>query len=168
MQPRLTRSRTDRLIGGVCGGLGYYFGIDPVIVRLIFVVLTFTTFVFPVVYPILWLVMPEAGSSSTPPIGLPPEAPFDPMTGQPLPPRQPPISQPGFGGSVRPPTPESPVPPNSRHRTLGLLLMGVGGVILLHTVGSAIGQMLNIDVSGFVVPMLLVGVGVYLLRKKTV
>lgn len=38
---RLYRSRTNRIIFGVCGGLGEYFGIDPIIFRLIFVVLTF-------------------------------------------------------------------------------------------------------------------------------
>jgi phage shock protein C len=65
MQSRLTRSRTDRVIGGVCGGLGYYFGIDPVIVRLIFVVLAFTPpLVTLIIYPILWLITPEAGRSS--------------------------------------------------------------------------------------------------------
>jgi phage shock protein PspC (stress-responsive transcriptional regulator) len=36
---RLYRSRSDRLIGGVCGGLGHYFGIDPIIVRVAAVVL---------------------------------------------------------------------------------------------------------------------------------
>jgi phage shock protein PspC (stress-responsive transcriptional regulator) len=38
---RLTRSSEDRLIGGVAGGLGRYFGIDPIIVRIAFVVLCF-------------------------------------------------------------------------------------------------------------------------------
>jgi phage shock protein PspC (stress-responsive transcriptional regulator) len=35
---RLYRSRTQRMIGGVCGGLGEYFDIDPTLVRLLFVV----------------------------------------------------------------------------------------------------------------------------------
>ena len=35
---RLTRSRTDRKIAGVCGGLGEYFGIDPTLFRVGFVV----------------------------------------------------------------------------------------------------------------------------------
>jgi phage shock protein PspC (stress-responsive transcriptional regulator) len=39
---RLTRSSSDRVIGGVAGGLGRYFGVDPVIFRIAFVVLTFT------------------------------------------------------------------------------------------------------------------------------
>jgi len=38
---RLYRSRTNRIIFGVCGGLGEYFGIDPIIFRLIFLALTF-------------------------------------------------------------------------------------------------------------------------------
>ena len=36
---RLYRSRTQRVIGGVCGGLGEYLSLDPLLVRLIFVVL---------------------------------------------------------------------------------------------------------------------------------
>lgn len=39
---RLYRSRQDRMIAGVCGGLGHYFNIDPVIVRLVFLVLLFS------------------------------------------------------------------------------------------------------------------------------
>ena len=40
MEKRLTKSKTDRKLFGVCGGLGEYFGIDPTLVRLAFVVLT--------------------------------------------------------------------------------------------------------------------------------
>lgn len=40
MEPakRLFRSRSDRMIGGVCGGIAKYFNIDPTLVRLLFVV----------------------------------------------------------------------------------------------------------------------------------
>lgn len=34
---QLFRSRQDRMIGGVCGGLGKYFGIDPTLVRILFI-----------------------------------------------------------------------------------------------------------------------------------
>ena len=34
---QLYRSREDRMIGGVCGGLGEYFGIDPTLVRVLFI-----------------------------------------------------------------------------------------------------------------------------------
>lgn len=71
MQPRLTRSRNEVIIAGVCGGLAEYFGIDPVIVRLIFVLVTLTSGIGLLVYPILWLVMPKAGA---PAAGFPPGA----------------------------------------------------------------------------------------------
>jgi phage shock protein C len=65
MQPRLMRSRTEVIVAGVCGGLAEYFAIDPVIVRLIFVLVTLTSGIGLLVYPILWLVMPKAGAPSS-------------------------------------------------------------------------------------------------------
>jgi phage shock protein C len=64
MQPRLMRSRTEVIIAGVCGGLAEYFAIDPVIVRLIFVLVTLTSGIGLLVYPILWLVMPKTGATA--------------------------------------------------------------------------------------------------------
>jgi phage shock protein C len=64
MQSRLMRSRTEVIIAGVCGGLAEYFGLDPVIVRLIFVLVTLTTGIGFIVYPVLWLVMPKAGANA--------------------------------------------------------------------------------------------------------
>ncbi len=61
MQPRLTRSRNNKMIAGVCGGLAEYFAIDPVIVRLIFVLVTLTSGIGLLFYPVLWIVMPKAG-----------------------------------------------------------------------------------------------------------
>jgi phage shock protein C len=40
-QRRLTRSRSNRIIAGVCGGLGNYFGVNPWIFRILFVLLVF-------------------------------------------------------------------------------------------------------------------------------
>jgi phage shock protein C len=59
MEKRLYRSRTDRIVGGVCGGLGEYFGIDPTLVRLAAVLLTLVNGVGVAVYVILWIVVPE-------------------------------------------------------------------------------------------------------------
>jgi phage shock protein PspC (stress-responsive transcriptional regulator) len=58
MTNRLYRSRKDRLIGGVCGGLGVYFGIDPVIFRLLFVVAAIWGGVGVLTYLIMWIVIP--------------------------------------------------------------------------------------------------------------
>lgn len=60
MQSRLVRSRTDVVIAGVCGGLGEYFHVDPVIVRLIFVLVTLTSGIGIIIYPVLWIIMPKA------------------------------------------------------------------------------------------------------------
>lgn len=40
---KLTRSIADRMIAGVCGGLAQYMGMDPTVIRLIFVLLFFVT-----------------------------------------------------------------------------------------------------------------------------
>lgn len=58
---RLIRSRTDRMIAGVCGGLAEYFDLDVSIIRILFVVLTIFTAAFPgiLVYIIMWIVVPE-------------------------------------------------------------------------------------------------------------
>ena len=64
-QPKkLYRSKTNRMIAGLCGGLGEYFNIDPTIVRLLAVLGFFFTAsgVF-WAYIILWIVVPEQPAS---------------------------------------------------------------------------------------------------------
>jgi phage shock protein PspC (stress-responsive transcriptional regulator)/uncharacterized membrane protein (UPF0136 family) len=58
---RLQRSRTDRVIAGVSGGLGEYFDVDPVIFRIAFVVLAFVGGAGFLLYPAAWLLLPEEG-----------------------------------------------------------------------------------------------------------
>lgn len=60
MTKRLYRSTTDRKIAGVCGGLGEYFGIDPAIPRLIFVLLLLPGGAPGIIpYIIMWVVVPK-------------------------------------------------------------------------------------------------------------
>jgi len=60
MEPkRFYRSTTDRKIAGVAGGLADYFDIDPLLVRLIFVILAFAGGGGVLIYLILWIVTPE-------------------------------------------------------------------------------------------------------------
>jgi len=47
------------MIAGVCGGLAEYFRIDPVLVRVLFVVFTFTGAIGLIAYVLLWLLVPE-------------------------------------------------------------------------------------------------------------
>ncbi len=58
MNPRLQRTRNDTVIGGVCGGLARYFGLDPVWIRLLFVLLALGDGVGVLIYIILWIAMP--------------------------------------------------------------------------------------------------------------
>jgi phage shock protein C len=55
---RLYRSRTDRMLGGVAGGLGDYFDVDPVLVRLAWVALAFAG-IGVVAYIVAWIIVPE-------------------------------------------------------------------------------------------------------------
>lgn len=149
------------MIGGVCGGLGQYFGLDPVIVRLIFVVLAITTFLTPILYPILWLVMPEGDSGApVPPADLPPDARFDPMTGRPL--ARPRMTA-GFSTAA-----ELGADSTRRGgpRMLGFILAGVGGIILLSQVGEALETVFNVELGGIIFPLVLVGIGIFLLRRR--
>jgi phage shock protein C len=52
------RSEKNRILGGVCGGLGQYFGIDPTILRIIFVLLTVFGGSGLLIYLVLWLILP--------------------------------------------------------------------------------------------------------------
>ena len=57
---QLTRSTSNRMIAGVCAGLGDYLGIDPTIVRLLFVLAFFTGFGgIAIVYLLMAIVVPE-------------------------------------------------------------------------------------------------------------
>lgn len=57
---RLYRSRRDSVLGGVCGGFGDYWGIDPVLLRVILLFFTVITAVAPmlVVYLVTWMIIP--------------------------------------------------------------------------------------------------------------
>lgn len=60
MEKKLYRSVRDRKLGGVCGGLGEYFGIDPTLVRLAWVLFGLLAGSGLLAYLIAWLVIPEA------------------------------------------------------------------------------------------------------------
>ncbi|WP_340112023.1 PspC domain-containing protein [Maribellus mangrovi] len=62
---RLYRDPDHRVLGGVCGGLSAYFGMDPVILRIIFVVLFFiTSGAAGLAYLILWIAVPKARNTA--------------------------------------------------------------------------------------------------------
>ena len=61
MNKKLTRNKTDKMLAGVCSGIAKYFDIDPTIVRVAYVLLTFFMACFPgiLMYIILLLIMPN-------------------------------------------------------------------------------------------------------------
>ncbi len=77
MNQKLYRSRTQKVLGGVCGGLGEYFNIDPVLVRIVFVIMAFfhgfglLLYIIMLVIvpqkPIVWQMPGETPQSETPP-----------------------------------------------------------------------------------------------------
>lgn len=101
MGRRLYRSRKDRVLGGVAAGLGHYFGIDPTIVRLAWVLLTLWGGAGVLLYIIAWIVVPEHPGGHE-------AAAWDVYD----------------AGPRRVPSPEE-------RRTLGWLLIAAGGAVLL-------------------------------------
>ncbi|MDH4359036.1 MAG: PspC domain-containing protein [Candidatus Berkelbacteria bacterium] len=63
---KLYRSASDRYIAGVCGGLGKFFDIDPLIFRLLFLIITAFGGAGVLVYIILWILVPEEGEKIRP------------------------------------------------------------------------------------------------------
>ena len=86
---RLTRSTSDRFLGGVCGGLAQYLNMDAALVRLLAVVVTLVAGGAPLlVYVLAWFLVPEDGRTTPPPPpGLRP--PYHPPAQRPAPPAGP-------------------------------------------------------------------------------
>ena len=179
---RLMRSRTEKIIAGVAGGIGQYLAIDPVIVRLAFAALCLTG-VGVLLYPILWLVMPLEGSTTPAPgqvlnemrqqaqrvgdeareifvaSGSASRRPrFDPMTGTPVDPEsEVPINNVGPGSA--------PVDPRARrNRLLGIILLGVGAFILVNMI-PGLGHVIGMT-GRYIFPLLLLAIGVMMLRRQ--
>jgi phage shock protein C len=208
MQPRLSRSTSERMVAGVCGGLAEYFNIDPVIVRLIFVLVTLTSGIGLPVYILLWVIMPrevalsgqepfersaqqlsedaaqpgqqfsqeasrfsrevlvgqrsgEAHGRSAQAGRGTPEYRLDPAAEQPFE-----SDSPSTGRTVNLGMPPADLPApyaqpaprrTRRWNTLGVILIGIGGLIFLEQFG--------IDMS-LIFPTLLIVAGAILMRRK--
>jgi len=58
---RIYRSKKDRMLGGVCGGMAEYFNTDPVLIRILWVIFSLITAVLTgiLAYAICWIIIPE-------------------------------------------------------------------------------------------------------------
>jgi phage shock protein PspC (stress-responsive transcriptional regulator) len=65
-QAKLMRSKSDRMISGVCGGIAAYLGVDSVFVRLAFLVLIFASGIGLLIYLILMVIMPSEANMDRP------------------------------------------------------------------------------------------------------
>jgi phage shock protein C len=63
MERRLYRSKADRMLGGVCGGLSDYLGIDPTFIRIFFFIMIFGGGTGFWIYLLLWILIPEEGET---------------------------------------------------------------------------------------------------------
>ncbi len=108
MTKRLFRSTREKMIGGVCGGLAEYFEIDPVLIRILFVVATFVGGSGILAYIICWIIIPEEPRVAQP-------------TATPQPAPQPDVA------------PPQTTPATGNHRgsvVAGIVLIVVGGLFL--------------------------------------
>jgi len=67
MTKRLTKSNTNKVISGVCGGIAEYFNIDPAIVRIIWVLLSFGGGSGLIIYIVCIFILPDAPTYHAPP-----------------------------------------------------------------------------------------------------
>lgn len=135
MAKRLYRSRTERFIAGVCGGLANYFNIDPVLMRVIFVVLAFASGVGIIAYIVLWIITPVEGTAATKPDQIIKEnikdagdtaAGIGERIREAVRPEQ--KAEPGTGAA----SPKQEANPADRGRYVaGLILLAIGGIALL-------------------------------------
>ncbi len=56
---RVYRSKKNKILAGVCGGIAEYFDVDPVLVRLLLVLLVLMGFAGIILYLVAWIIMPE-------------------------------------------------------------------------------------------------------------
>lgn len=63
MNNRLTRDRQNAILGGVCAGIGRYLSLDPVWVRIFFIILGAASGIGLMLYLLLWIIMPQEGQT---------------------------------------------------------------------------------------------------------
>jgi phage shock protein C len=159
---RLYRSRMDRMLAGICGGLAHYFAIDPTLVRLFFVLAAvFSGGLFIVAYLILWMVVPEDRGEMAAPTSM------SSMFGTTESGETPPSGDAGSFGSTSPwsgfSSPRYTPEEYRQRRTqwFGWALLGLGLLILVSNL-----HLLSFLQLGVTWPIFLILAGVFLLMRQ--
>jgi len=178
------RRGSDRIVGGVCSGLAAYFGVDPLLVRIVFVILALLppgVGIGVILYLVLWFLMePPQGvpSSATRNIGdrlraMGDELREDFRTGfrthasGDVPP-----ASPTGGSAPTPPPTGAPIPPHAGWRGaglrgrsgglwLGIILIALGAYFLVDNLGWL--RMVRWDIVG---PVVLIAIGLLVLARR--
>jgi phage shock protein PspC (stress-responsive transcriptional regulator) len=156
VQPRLERSTTNRVIGGVCGGIAEYLAVDPTLVRVVFVVTAFLTAGLGILaYIVLLVLMPQPGqpapfTKSNPPAATDATARMD------------------ADSTVTTPAVVTPVDPAARQAeaerrrmAFGYLLIALGVAFLLSNAG-----VFRFVQWQFLWPLVLIGIGILFLVQR--
>lgn len=138
-QGRLVRSETNKVIAGVCGGLAEYIGIDAVLVRAAFVLLIFASGIGIPLYLAMWIITPRSKTVS--------------LSGREIVQKN--INE--MGDTIR----ES-LDNNRPSASLGILLIVAGAFFLTQQLGW-----LDWWQAGLIWPLILVGVGIYLIVRRS-
>ena len=148
MSGRLERSRTNRVISGVCGGIAEYLDVDATFVRVVMVILAFPFGIGVLLYFLLLFLMPNPGEAA--PFVRPAEATAsgDPGATAPVAP------------VVRPPA--DPAELERRRNGLGILLVAVGVLFMLGNLGWF--RFLEWK---DVWPLVLIAIGVYFIAQRS-
>ena len=147
--PRLRKSERERVLFGVSGGLGDYFELDPVFVRVGFIALCFASGLGVVLYIALAIVMPRAGA----PERTPAETVKDNVEH---------IAEEAADAGRRLGAAMGPVTTERRRSGLGILLIAVGAIILLANLGLFFWWRWDIFWAA-----LLIGAGIIMVKRQT-
>lgn len=150
MPTRLERSTTNKVIGGVCGGIAEYLQVDPTLVRVFFVISVFVTAGLSILgYIVALVLMPLPGKPT----------PFVQASG----------ATPSSGSAstsdttlvAAPATPPDPAAAERRRATFGYFMVALGAVFLLSNLGAF--RIVRWDL---VWPLVFIGAGVLLLAQR--
>ena len=152
MKTTLYRSASDRMLGGVCGGLGNYLSLDPTLVRLFFALLFFGSGIGLLAYLALWIIMPGENSEYA-------DKGFEDNlkdSGENFSERIQTVGE-EFGEAVRNPNPQAGV-------IIGIALIALGSVLFVENLNIHWLSWMSFDILW---PVLLIIGGVVVLQRRT-